>query len=170
MLRSLLKKSAAALAAILLPCAAAFAMPAPGAAIHVPKPGAIGSHMPRPTVPVGNYQHPGQIPMPMTRPVTAAPVRPIPMPKISMPSAGVRSSRSLPGDIGLSRQARQLFVYRPALHLYSWQQPSMLVGPMGFQALAHNPQLSAAWWKPLPLWNQGDIMNALLPRLTETIK
>ncbi len=167
MMHSIWTKILSVIALSLLSCSTSWAMPASGTAIHVPKPGAIGSHLPHPTVPIGNYQHPGKIPIPMTRPV-ASPMapRPIPTPKLRTPATLSQTRQMMPAEIGLTRQA-QLFVYHPALHLYTWQQSGMLTGLTGFQALANNPQLSAAWWKPLPLWNQGDMMNAILPRLTE---
>lgn len=169
MTHSLWTKILSFIAISLFSCSASWAMPVPGTAIHVPKPGAIGTHLPRPTVPIGNYQHPGKIPIPMIRPVNSpiAP-RPIPTPKLSTLATLPQTSQMMPAEIGLTKQA-QLFVYRPSLQLYNWQQSGMLTGLTGFQALANNPQLSAAWWKPLPLWNQGDKMQVILPRLTQKI-
>lgn len=103
-------------------------------AIPVPKPGRIGATVPRPTVPIGDYQKPGTIPTPMAAnvsvPVHASvqsmrPVRmnPIPLRPIVQP---------MTGEIG--SLATELPVFKPNLTLFSWAAPVDITSPMAVRS------------------------------------
>ncbi|MDD6570438.1 hypothetical protein [Acidaminococcus timonensis] len=138
-------------------------------AIPVPKPGRIGATVPRPTVPIGDYQKPGTIPTPMMSkiqtPVHAPvqsmrPVRmnPIPLRPIVQP---------MTGEIG--SLATELPVFKPNLTLFSWAAPVDIGSPMG-SAFLHNPKYSLAWWKTPETLSAADLLQSRMARLVETKK
>ena len=80
-------------------------------AIPVPKPGRIGAAVPRPTVPIGNYQRRNPIPTPVYTPVT--PSRPIQVQKIPLRPIVQPMTGSL------APTGEQLGVFKPRLTLFS---------------------------------------------------
>ncbi|WP_432643050.1 hypothetical protein [Acidaminococcus sp.] len=138
-------------------------------AIPVPKPGRIGATVPRPTVPIGDYQKPGTIPTPMTAKVQApvhAPVQsmrpvrlnPIPLRPIVQPMAGT-----------ISTPPAELPVFKPDLTLYSWVMPMDIGSPVG-SAFLHNPRYSLAWWKTPETLSPADLLQSRMARLVQTKK
>jgi hypothetical protein len=84
-------------------------------AIPVPKPGRIGAAVPRPTVPIGDYQRRNPIPTPVYSPVTPSrpvQVQKIPLRPIVQPMTG-----------SLAPTGEQLEVFKPNLTLFSWAAP-----------------------------------------------
>lgn len=138
-------------------------------AIPVPKPGRIGATVPRPTVPIGDYQKPGTIPTPMAAKVQApvhAPVQnmrpvrlnPIPLRPIVQPMAGT-----------ISTPSAELPVFKPDLTLYSWVMPVDIGSPVG-SAFLHNPRYSLAWWKTPETLSPADLLQSRMARLVQTKK
>lgn len=130
-------------------------------AIPVPKPGRIGAAVPRPTVPIGNYQRRNPIPTPVYTPVT--PSRPvqaqkIPLRPIVQPMTG-----------SLAPTGEQLGVFKPQLTLFSWASPRDIGTPLGLSRL-HDPSYSLAWWKPESAITQADIAQSRLAKLMEEVK
>lgn len=139
--------------------------------IPVPKPGRIGATVPRPTVPIGDYQKPGtiptpviarvQTPVPVHAPVqTTRPVRlnPVPLRPIVQPMTGT-----------ISTVPTELPVFKPNLTLFSWVAPVDIGSPMG-SAFLHNPKYSLAWWKPAETLSAADLLQSRIARLVETKK
>lgn len=130
-------------------------------AIPVPKPGRIGSPVPRPTVPVGGFQNHSPIPTPVYTPVT--PSRPIQVQKIPLrpivqPMTGA-----------LAPTGEQLGVFKPNLTLFSWASSRDIGTPFG-RTFLNNPNASLAWWKPASAITQGDIFQSRLARMVEEVK
>lgn len=138
-------------------------------AIYVPKPGRIGATVPRPTVPIGDYQKPGTIPTPMTATVQApvhAPVQsmrpvrmnPIPLRPIVQPMTGTVST--LPANLP---------VFKPNLTLFSWVTPVDIGSPAG-SGFLHDSRYSLTWWKTPETLSAGDLLQSRMARLVETKK
>ena len=130
-------------------------------AIPVPKPGRIGAAVPRPTVPIGNYQRRNPIPTPVYTPVT--PSRPVQVQKIPLRPIVQPMTRSL------APTGEQLGVYKPDLTLFSWASPRDIGTPLGLSRL-HDPSYSLAWWKPESAITQADVAQSRLARLMEEVK
>ncbi len=130
-------------------------------AIPVPKPGRIGAAVPRPTVPIGNYQRRNPIPTPVYTPVTPSrpvQVQKIPLRPIVQPMTG-----------SLAPTGEQLGVFKPQLTLFSWASPRDIGTPVGLSRL-HDPSYSLAWWKPESAITQADVAQSRLARLMEEVK
>lgn len=130
-------------------------------AIPVPKPGRIGAAVPRPTVPIGNYQRRNPIPTPVYTPVTPSrpvQVQKIPLRPIVQPMTG-----------GLAPTGEQLGVFKPQLTLFSWASPRDIGTPVGLSRL-HDPSYSLAWWKPESAITQADVAQSRLAKLMEEVK
>ncbi len=130
-------------------------------AIPVPKPGRIGSPLPRPTVPIGGYQNHRPIPTPVYTPVT--PARPVQLPRIPLRPIVQPMTRSL------APTGEQLGVFKPQLTLFSWASPRDIGTPVGLSRL-HDPSWSLAWWKPESAITQADVARSRLARLMEDVK
>ncbi len=130
-------------------------------AIPVPKPGRIGAAVPRPTVPIGDYQRRNPIPTPVYSPVTPSrpvQVQKIPLRPIVQPMTG-----------SLAPTEEQLEVFKPNLTLFSWAAPREIGTPFS-QTFLNNPRESLVWWKPASAITQGDIFQSRLARIVEEVK
>ena len=130
-------------------------------AIPVPKPGRIGAAVPRPTVPIGDYQRRNPIPTPVYTPVTPSrpvQVQKIPLRPIVQPMTG-----------GLAPTGEQLGVFKPQLTLFSWAAPREIGTPFS-RTFLNNPRESLVWWKPASAITQGDIFQSRLAKLVEEVK